>query len=92
MRHLFEDLDARELLKGAPMLSDAARERLPEILRDIVDADRALGAVRAQIAGPVVPFAAARAARNKLQARREMTASAEHLYGHRRGGGGTTRA
>lgn len=92
MRHLSQDLDARELLKGAPMLSDADRDRLPEILRDIVNTDRALAAVREQIARPVVPLAAVRAAKNKLQARREMTASAEYLFGPRLGGGGPASA
>lgn len=74
------------------MMTDAARDRLPEILRDIVNTDRALAVVRAQISGPVVAIKVARQARAKLQARREMTAAAEHLYGPRHGEDSPSRA
>lgn len=69
-------------------MTEAQRARLPEILRDIVEADEALASIRASLASRVIPFDLARRARLKFQARREMSAAAEKLYGHRLAGDG----
>ena len=69
-------------------MTETQRARLPEILRDIVEADEALVAIRASLSSRVVPFDLARRARLKFQARREMSAAAERLYGHRLAGNG----
>jgi hypothetical protein len=70
------------------MMTEAQRARLPEILRDIIAADEALASIRAGLAEKVLPFDLVRRARSKFQARREMSAAAEHLYGRRLTGNG----
>lgn len=74
------------------MLKDAEYDRLPGILRRIVDCDRDLAAVRRTIAASVLSITVARGARRELIYRRALTAEAEKLYGHRLAGAGPATA
>ncbi|TXM65741.1 hypothetical protein [Methylobacterium sp. WL120] len=74
------------------MLTEPEYDRLPGILRRIVDADRALVAVRRTIAASVLSIDVARGARRELTHRRALSAEAERLYGHRLAGAGPASA
>ena len=69
-------------------MTDAQYDRLPGILRRIVDADREMDAVRQAICAPVLSIDRARAAAKTFRHRRAMTAEAEKQYGHRLAGAG----
>lgn len=74
------------------MLTGPEYDRLPGVLRRIVDCDRGLATVRSTIAATVLSIDVARGARREFWHRRALTAEAEHLYGHRLAGAGPATA
>lgn len=63
-------------------MTDAQHARLPGILRDIVDCDRRIAALRRGLAGlSVVPFYQAKPLAGLRRMRREMSGQAAGLYG-----------
>ena len=74
------------------MLTEPAYDRLPGVLRRIVDADRRLAPVRKALRAPVVAIGILRGARRDLDHRRALTVEAARLYGHRLAGSGPATA
>lgn len=70
------------------MLTAAEFERLPEILQDIVVADREIAVFRDVLASPIVSLHYGRRFRAHRALRAEMSAAASHSWGHRLGGDG----
>ncbi|WP_375455737.1 hypothetical protein [uncultured Methylobacterium sp.] len=70
------------------MLTAAEYDRLPGILRRIVDADRSNAPWLNAIREPVITFNVAKAVGRRLQHRRALSAEADKLYGHRLAGTG----
>ncbi|WP_375453730.1 hypothetical protein [uncultured Methylobacterium sp.] len=73
-------------------MTDTEYDRLPGILRRIVDADRSDVAWRGAIRKPVVKFNVARVMHRRLKHRRALSAEAERLYGHKLAGTGPATA
>ncbi|GJE27963.1 hypothetical protein [Methylobacterium organophilum] len=72
-------------------MTDAQFERLPELLQAIVVADRGMPAIRRMISARVPAIVQLRIAREHLRRRRELTAAAAQVWGHRLSGEGPAR-